>query len=191
MPFSSFNVDDVSVIKNNGETIRDIKASVQSKVIFIDRSDILIEPDDLIQRKMSNGGIETYQVIDPVFYEKFHGIAAHYQIKHRKLGLPEAKKAVQNITYNNTVTIHGDNKGNAQVGNGNTINTSEFNQKFIQLIQEIENSNIGNKTQILQELTKNKENKAALRLSLGTLLTRGAEVATVIPAIGALLGMLG
>ena len=191
MPFSSFNVDDVSVIKNNGETIENIKASVQSKVIFIDRSDILIEPDDLIQRKMSNGGIETYQVIDPVFYEKSHGIAAHYQIKHRKLGLPEAKKAVQNITYNNTVTIHGDNKGNAQVGNGNTINTSEFNQKFIQLIQEIENSNIGNKTHIIQELNKKKEDSETLKSYLHSLLSVASDTASVVSVIGGLLGAIG
>jgi len=191
MPFSSFNVDDVSVIKNNGETIGNIKAIVQSKVIFIDRSDILIEPDDLIQRKMSNGGIETYQVIDPVFYEKFHGIAAHYQIKHRKLGLPEAKKAVQNITYNNTVTIHGDNKGNAQVGNGNTINTSEFNQKFIQLIQEIENSNIGNKTHIIQELNKKKEDSETLKPYLHSLLSVASDTASVVSVIGGLLGAIG
>ena len=191
MPFSSFNVDDVNVIKNNGETIGNIKAIVQSKVIFIDRSDILIEPDDLIQRKMSNGGIETYQVIDPVFYEKFHGIAAHYQIKHRKLGLPEAKKAVQNITYNNTVTIHGDNKGNAQVGNGNTINTSEFNQKFIQLIQEIENSNIGNKTHIIQELNKKKEDSETLKPYLHSLLSVASDTASVVSVIGGLLGAIG
>ena len=187
MPFSSFNVDDIKIIKNNGETIDDIKASVQPEVILINRSDILIEPDDLIQRKMSNGGIETYQVIDPVYYEKSHGIAAHYQIKHKKLGLPEAKKAVQNIT----VTIHGDNRGNMQVGNDNIMNNSEFNQKFTQLIQEIENSSIGNKLQLIQELNEKKEDKTALQVFLGSLLTRGAEVATLTPVIVDLLGKLG
>jgi len=191
MPFSSFNVDDISVIKSNGKTIEGIKASVQPEVIFINRSDILIEPDDLIQRKMSNGGIETYQVIDPVFYEKFHGIAAHYQIKHRKLGLPEAKKAVQNITYNNTVTIHGDNKGNAQSGNGNTINTSEFTQKFIQLIQEIENSSIGNKAQIIEELNEKKEDSESLKPYLYSLLSVASDTASVVSVIGGLLGVIG
>ncbi len=79
----------------------------------------------------------------------------------------------------------------AVVGNGNTINSSKFNQKFIQLIQEIENSSIGNKAQIIQELNEKKDDKTTLQSSLGTLLTRGAEVATLMPAIGALLGMLG
>jgi len=94
------------------------------------------------------------------------------------------------INHNNTLTIET-NHGIAVAGNNNEINNSEFNQKFTQLIQEIQNSNIENRNQIIQKLTENKEDKTALQLLLGTLLTRGAEVATVIPAIGALLGMLG
>ena len=54
-------------MKKNGDCFDAIKASVQSDKIFIDRSDIVIETGDLIRRKMSNGGEETYEVIDPVF----------------------------------------------------------------------------------------------------------------------------
>jgi hypothetical protein len=169
MPFSELMNDNVSLVKKSGERVDKIKASVHGQEIFILRSDILIETGDLIQRKMSNGGEETYEVINPNFNEKVGGIPAGYQIQCKKLGLPEAKKAVQNITYNNTVNIHGDNKGNAQVGNGNTINSLEFNQKFIQLIHEIENSSIGNKAQIIQELNEKKDDKTALQSSLGTL----------------------
>ena len=97
---------------------------------------------------------------------------------------------IEKTEINNSVHIQT-NHGMAVAGNGNTINTSEFNQKFTQLIQEIKNSSIGNKSQIIQELNEKKEDKIALQSSLGSLLTRGAEVATLIPAIGALLGMLG
>jgi len=100
------------------------------------------------------------------------------------------KIAKTEIYHNNNLNIENNN-GVALVGNNNIINNTEYNQKFTQLIQEIENSNIGNKTQIIQELNEKKEDKTALQSSLGTLLTRGAEVATLIPAIGALLGMLG
>jgi len=187
MPFSELMNDKVSLVKKSGERVDNIQASVQAKIIFIDRSDILIETGDFIQRKMSNGGEETYEVLDPGFHEEIFGISAHYQMTHKKLGLPAAKRAIQNIT----VTIHGDNSGNMQVGNDNTMNISEFNQKFTQLIQEIENSSIGNKSQIIQELNEKKEDKTALQSSLGTLLTRGAEVTTLASAIGALIGMLG
>ena len=176
MPFSKMMTDNLTLRKKDGEIISDIKASVQSKKIYINRSDILIETGDLLQRKMSNGGEEIYEVIDPGFHEQFGGIPAGYQMTHKKLGLPEAKRAIQNIT----VTIHGDNSGNMQVGNNNTMNISEFNQKFTQLIQEIENSSIGNKSQIIQELNEKKEDKTTLQSSLGSLLTRGAELATLI-----------
>lgn len=123
MTFSDMLNDNVTLLKRNGDRVEGIKASVQAKNIFINRSDILIETGDLIQRNMSNGGEETYEVIDPGFHESFHGIEAHYQMTHRKLGLPEAKAAVQSITYN----ISG---ANARVNNhstDNSVNTVNIN----------------------------------------------------------------
>ncbi len=117
MSLSSLLKDNVSLLKKNGERVDNISASVQSKKIFIQRSDILIETGDLIQRKMSNGGEETYEVIDPGFHERHGSIAAGYQMTHKKLGLPEAEKAVQNITYN----ISGPN---ARVNNHSTDNST-------------------------------------------------------------------
>ncbi|WP_229380926.1 hypothetical protein [Shewanella psychropiezotolerans] len=74
MPFSSLMKDKVSVLKANGEVFEDIQASVQTKKTFIQRSDILIETGDLIQRAMSNGAMQTYEVIDPGFHEGLGGI---------------------------------------------------------------------------------------------------------------------
>lgn len=123
MPISSLLKDTVSLLKKNGERVDNIKASVQSKKIFISRSDILIETGDLIQRRMSNGGEETYEVIDPGFHEKHGSIPAGYQMTHKKLGLPEADKAVQNITYN----LSG---ANSRVNNhsiDNSVNITNLN----------------------------------------------------------------
>lgn len=100
MPFSSLMRDTVSILKTTGEKIENIKASVQKQKTFIQRSDILIETGDLIQRTMSNGATETYEVIDPGFHEGLGGIPAGYQIVHKNLGLPETEKAIQSITYN-------------------------------------------------------------------------------------------
>jgi len=97
MSLSSFMKDTVSLLKKNGEKIDGIKASVQKRKIFIDRSDVLIETGDLIQRKMSNGGEETYEVIHPGFYERHGGIGAHYQMDVRKLGSSEAKGIIWHV----------------------------------------------------------------------------------------------
>ena len=138
MPFQQMMRDSIKVLKQDGQIIEGLKASVQSKGIHLMRSDILIEPNDLIQRVMSNGGVETFRVIDPGFYESFQGIPAHYQMKVTKLGLPETEKAIQSITYN----ISG---ANARVNNNsidNSINTanisSDISEHILMLRQEIQ-----------------------------------------------------
>lgn len=123
MTFSDILNDNVTLLKKNGDRVEGIKASVQSKKIFINRSDILIETGDLIQRKMSNGGEETYEVIDPGFHESFGSIEAHYKMTHRKLGLPEAKAAVQSITYH----ISGPNARVNNHSTDNSVNTVNIN----------------------------------------------------------------
>lgn len=138
MSFKRMMTDNIKVIKSDGQEIEGLKASVQSKGIYLMQSDVLIEPKDLIQRLMSNGGTETFKVIDPGFHEGLHGIPPHYQMKVQKLGIPEAEKAIQSITYN----ISGPN---ARVNNHSTDNSTNIvnvNQDvadhLILLRQEIE-----------------------------------------------------
>ncbi len=97
---------------------------------------------------------------------------------------------IEKTEINNHLSINT-NHGTAVVGNNNIVNNSEFNQQFTQLVQEIQNSNIDNKNQIIHDLNKHKEDKVTLQSYLGTLLARGAEVAILVSTIGALLGMLG
>ena len=76
MVFDRLFTDTVTLIKQDGTTAEGIKAIVQSKKIFIHGHVLLIESGDFVQRKMSNGGEETYEVIDPGFHEKLHTIPA-------------------------------------------------------------------------------------------------------------------
>lgn len=131
--FSALMNDTVSVLKQNGQCIEKIQASVQKNKIFIDRSDFVIDSGDLIQRKMSNGAEETYEVIDPGFQEKFHTIPAHYQMDVRKLGIPEANKAVQNITYN----VTGPNARINQNSVDNSANIVFINQEVCEHLDAI------------------------------------------------------
>ncbi|MNR00497.1 hypothetical protein D3C85_1162710 [compost metagenome] len=86
--------------KQDGDKVAGLKASVQSPLIHLDNPAVVVEIGDLIERRMSNGAIETYEVLDPDFYEAFHGFPPHYKLRVRKLGVPEAKARVQSITYN-------------------------------------------------------------------------------------------
>lgn len=88
--------DRVTLIKQSGERVPDIPASVQRNKVFVNDASFVIEPGDLLERVASNGLRETYEVIDPGFYENFHGIEAHYQITVRRsvsvLARPTTKK---------------------------------------------------------------------------------------------------
>jgi hypothetical protein len=110
--------DKIKVLKADGQESEDLSASVQSKGIYLMSSAVLIEPNDLIQRKMSNGGTETFQVIDPGFQEAIgRNMPAHYQMKVKKLGLPETEQAINSITYN----LNGNN---TRVNNQSTDNST-------------------------------------------------------------------
>ncbi|MFK5975210.1 MAG: hypothetical protein QM493_01765 [Sulfurovum sp.] len=120
MPFQRTMRDKVKVIKSDGQEIENLKASIQSKEIIMQmQPNLFIEPKDIIQRIMSNGGTETFEVIDPVFYEAFHNIPAHYIMEVKKLGIPEAEKAIESIIYN----ISG---ANARVNNNSTDNSTNI-----------------------------------------------------------------
>lgn len=152
MTFSEMLNDNVTLLKKNGDQVEGIKASVQSKKIFINRSDILIETGDLIQRNMSNGGEETYEVIDPGFHESFGDIEAHYQMTHRKLGLPEAEAAVQSITYH----ISGPNARVNNHSTDNSVNTVNINPDVAE--------NISMLRQEVKRLLPDQEQKLALEV---------------------------
>lgn len=134
--FDDFMNDAISIQKLNGEKIDGLKASVQHNQVHLDRSDVLVEVGDLIERRMSNGATETYEVIDPVFYEAFHGIPAHYQIQTKKLGVPEARARVERITYN--ISGHNARINNGSIDNStNTVTLSSDQQDYIEALRQV------------------------------------------------------
>lgn len=92
------------------------------------------------------------------------------------------------INYHHNISVGGDNNGNIISGNNNIIN-SEFDKKFHELITAINNSNIQDKQLILEELNKNKNDGISFKKSLGTVITKGAEVASIVSAAIVLLSL--
>lgn len=133
MGFAALMTDTVSVLKQNGDLFEGIKASVQSDKIFIEGAQLLIETGDLVRRKMSNGGEETFRVLDPGFHEKFHAIPAGYQMKVVKLGVPEAARYIQNITYN----VSGHNARINQNSVDNSHNVVSVNPDAVELLSAL------------------------------------------------------
>ena len=142
--------DSVVVIRNKtGERIEGVACTVTPDTTVIEGTSIIVEPGDLLVRSMSNGAEETYEVLEPQFYEEKGGT---YIIEQKKLGLPEAEKALQNITYN----VSGNN---ARINNNSVDNSS--NQIIINsdLSEKIQNL----KTEVLQH-TQGQEQKDALEV---------------------------
>ncbi len=107
----------------------------------------------------------------------------------------EKDKAQQTIHIKNFNGVMGnvDNSGNLSTGNYNqntTINNS-IDSKINELIDKIDSLDISDKSQIIQEIEENKDDKKKLTQILGQLMTRGSEIATVLPAIGELVSKLG
>lgn len=87
----------------------------------------------------------------------------------------------------------GDNShGNVIVGNNNTITYSnEFDTKFLELIEAINNSNLEDKKIFISELNIHKNNQEALHNYMTKkLLSKVAEVGTIVSVIGGLFGLM-
>ena len=131
--FGEFAKDNISIVKKNGQKFEGLKASVQKGKVYLWNSSIFVEPNDLILRHMSNGGAETFEVVEPGFFEAVMDFEAHYQMTVRRLGEAEASKAVQNVTY----IFHGDN---ARVNNqsvDHSVNSVAHNNKFSSVVSEL------------------------------------------------------
>ncbi|KWS07500.1 MULTISPECIES: hypothetical protein [Pseudomonas syringae group] len=128
--FNDFAKDNISVLKTNGQRFDGLKASVQKGKVFLWDSSIFIEPKDLIIRHMSNGGSETFEVVEPGFYEAVMDFEAHYQMVVRRMGEAEAEKVSHSTVYN----FYGNN---ARVNNqsvDNSVNTVYSNTEISNLV---------------------------------------------------------
>lgn len=114
--------------------------------------------------------------------------------EHMSFTEEEKETAQQKIHIENFNGIMGEvsNLGNFSTGNKNhnisTINTIE--SKIDTLIEKINSLPLRDKDTIIQDITESKDDKNKLQIILGELMTRGSEVATIVPAIGELLGLL-
>lgn len=86
-PFSHFHNDLVTITKPDGSIVAEnVKADVQTNMIFIDVTHIPIEMGDIISRSLPSGIVESFVVEDPGFHAKFGSIPAGYQIKVSRKG---------------------------------------------------------------------------------------------------------
>ena len=98
----------VDIHKQNGQMFLDITAHVQPELIIIEETSVPIEEGDIVSRKLNNGLIERYIILEASFYEKMHGISEHYQLKVEKTTKLPVKTEKQTV-INNNYSAEGNN----------------------------------------------------------------------------------
>ena len=93
-----FNEDRVTLVKSDGKISReDVPVLVTGDMVFAADQTLPLEVGDHLLRKLPNGLVEDYVIIDPKFYNV--GQDSHFQIEVRKAGAPKAQEIViQGIT---------------------------------------------------------------------------------------------
>ena len=131
--FKDFLVDTIRVVKKDGTRSEEMKALLTEEALHSFRTDVVVEVGDIVERYLSNGTVEKYEVISPGFHEKFHSIDAHYQMKVRNLAISKGKKSPNSVTYN----IRGDNNRIVSDSTDNSTNLSIKNSKMLQSVEEL------------------------------------------------------
>lgn len=180
--------DRIVVHKQDGTTSGTLPAVVSKKSIITDHNGILIESGDIIVRSMSNGGEETYKVIEPNFSEAFGGIPAHYQMEVQNLNSMQAKAEITRISYH----ITGDNNKILYHSTDNSINApsaqDEIWGQFGKLRDEVSNIRDLSATEIEDckaaidaienQISSEKPNKRLIK-QMVDMLPNAANIATI------------
>ncbi|MGL6436453.1 hypothetical protein [Aeromonas caviae] len=139
MSLASLMRDKVNVLKADGTKYEGIMCSVSdSDTITILNPTFAIDPDDLVVRTTRFGQDEIYKFIDPKLSNGLGNgaIPPNYKLKVKKLGIPEAKAAVQNVTYN--FNGHNARVNNSSVDNSvNTVQIDNRAQTYINELREV------------------------------------------------------
>jgi hypothetical protein len=100
--FESLMTDRVSIRTSDGKMYTDVAASVQTGMIFTQRTDIPIRPGDQITRRTPAGIEEVFLVEDPGLHGAFHGMPAAYQMRVRRADALRPSRGSGAVIYNVT-----------------------------------------------------------------------------------------
>ncbi|WP_322892674.1 MULTISPECIES: hypothetical protein [unclassified Yoonia] len=121
-----FNKDRVTLVKPDGQVAKEeFGALVLNNKVYTADLTLRLEVGDHLLRKLPNGLVEDYEIIDPKYYNL--GSDSHFNIDVRKIGVPQSKATVvQDITN----IFHGANARMNMNSTDNSINlASDISQE--------------------------------------------------------------
>jgi|GEM_PF-6228106 len=162
-----------------------MQAYVQPNFIKVDQNKIapnVIEDGDTIEAFYSNGTTVTYRVVEANYYEDFHSLPAHYQLKTAKANKRTGKSGSLPLR-----AIHNTGSGNVVITNNSSHTNVQITQdlsKFEEIKNAIEDSEeIANKEvvlQLLEELKHSANNKETFISKYNNFVTALAGHVTVL-----------
>lgn len=137
MSFSSLMKDKISVFDAQGNLVAsDQAASVQGgKRIITKTADFVVDVGYLVERRLPNGLVENYRVVEPNFMAAVHSFGSHYQmvVTNIKSSSSDTKSVTNNITLSDQASYYHNSLDNST----NTYNTYTLHQ-YKEALQKIE-----------------------------------------------------
>ena len=128
MPFNKLMRDKISIFDEQGNLVASEQAaSVQNgEKIFTQSGNFVVDIGYLIERKLPNGHVEKYRVIEANYFAGMDGIPAHYQmnVTNVKNNPTNLNSVVNNITLSGQSSFYQHSTDNSI----NTYNTYTLHQ---------------------------------------------------------------
>lgn len=190
--FRGFPQDKLKLIKSNGKIIENINAIISKEKIVIDNPNVPLEIGDLLIRTLPNKIEEKFEIIDYSFYQKTFNISAHFQVEYKRYN-DNKKEEINNNNHSNNSTYHIQNS-NVIIGSKNSsINISQNDKLFKDMIEVANNLTNQNKTEIISLINEMQDNinKPTFNDKYKEFMSISADTITVFtPFLGALAGLL-
>lgn len=160
--------DKITLIKNSGKEIKDIDASVQKNKIIILDEKLPFEEGDLITRKLPNGTLEEYKIIDTGFQDSPFPdkIPSHFNLTVEKSSSITKNKVAPIINH-----FHGDVKG-SQIQQNTTNSSQNIEINYLEKLEEELKKTEPNKSKIKEYLEKIGKLEIKLTPTIITLLSQ-------------------
>lgn len=84
-PFDKMLTSIINIEKPDGKQFNNIKAKISSENILIHDVKLPIKNGDIISRKLPNGNIEKFEIIDFNYHEGLKKIPPSFRIQYKKL----------------------------------------------------------------------------------------------------------
>lgn len=128
MPFKELMRDKISIFDEQGNLVASEQAAnvQRGEKILTQSGNFVVDIGYLIERKLPNGHVERYRVIEPNYSAGMHGIPAHYEmnVKNVKNNPTNSNSVVNNITLSGQSSFYQHSTDNSI----NTYNTYTLHQ---------------------------------------------------------------